>query len=179
MNINMLDAFKEVVMAIKKWSDDDKVQKVDGKGLSTNDYTDEEKDKVATMPNDLVILNGELFLAHNGSIVKNSAVTLPSGGSGTSSSVLNTSTVIDIPLDNWFEITPNALYAQYINIDLATENTKVELNPTAEQIMSLQVSETILTVENKGTGLFKVWAIGGKPLVNYSIRVSLTEVAKV
>lgn len=176
MDINILDALREVVIAIKNWTDEDKVKKVHGKDLSTNDYTNDEKNKVATIPNDLIILNGELYLAHDGILVNNSAVTLPGGEGSNLSSVLNTSTTIDILLDDWFEVIPNARYSQYVHVPLATENTKVDLNPTAEQIASLQLSETILTVENDG-GSIKIWAVGGKPICDYSMSVYLTEVA--
>ena len=178
MSMNILDALKEVVIAVKNWSDENKVQKVAGKGLSTNDYTTADKNKVDTIPNDLIVLDGSLYLAHDGVLVKNSAVTFPSGGTGSSSSnVLNVSTTIHIPVDNWFEVMPNALYSQYVAVERATENTKVDLNPTAAQIASLQLSETILTVENDGSGEVKVWAIGGKPTCDYDMSVYLTEVA--
>lgn len=178
MSVSILDALKEVVLAVKNWTDENKVQKVDGKDLSTNDYTTEEKNKVASIPNDLIVLDGSLYLAYDGVLVKNSAVTLPGDGSGSSdSSVLNISTTIHIPVDNWFEVTPGALYSQYVAVERATENTKVDLNPTAAQIASLQLSETILTVENDGSGEVKVWAIGGKPTCDYDMSVYLTEVA--
>lgn len=176
MSVSILDALKEVVIALKNWSDQNKVQKVIGKDLSTNDYTTEDKNKVANMPNDLVILNDKLYLAHNGYIINNSVVTLPGGGSG-GSSVSEISTTIFIPYTNWIEISPNELYNQYIIINDITENTKVELNPTAAQVASLQSTETTLTVENDGTGMIKVWAIGNKPTSDYSMKVCLREVA--
>ena len=45
--MNILDALRSTVEAIKTWSDENKVQKVNGKGLSTNDYTTDEKNKLA------------------------------------------------------------------------------------------------------------------------------------
>ena len=177
MSVSIFDALKEVVLAIRDWADENKVQKVDGKDLSTNDYTTEEKNKVASIPNDLIILNGDLYLAHDGEILKNSAVALPSGGDGSSSSsVSNLSTIIHIPASDWFEVTTNALYSQYVTINEVTENTKVWLNPTTAQIASLQSSETILTIEND-SGTVKVWAIGGKPTTDFDMQVTLTEVA--
>ena len=84
--INVMDALRQVTASIKTWVDDNKVAKVSGKGLSTNDYTTAEKNKVANMPNDLVILDGKLYLAQDGVTFNDSAVTLPSGGSGGGSS---------------------------------------------------------------------------------------------
>lgn len=84
--MNVLDALKQVTTSIKSWVDENKVQKVSGKGLSTNDYTTVDKNKVAAMPNDLVVLDGKLYLAQDGVVLNDSAVTLPSGGSGSGSS---------------------------------------------------------------------------------------------
>ena len=81
--MNVLDALKKSISAIKEWTDENKVQKVSGKGLSTNDYTNADKEKVSqieTIPNDLVVLDGKLYLAQDGIILDDSAVSLPSVG---------------------------------------------------------------------------------------------------
>lgn len=44
--MDIMNAFRTVTTALKEWADKNKVQKVDGKGLSTNDYTTEEKNKL-------------------------------------------------------------------------------------------------------------------------------------
>ena len=83
--MNMLEALRQVTTSIKSWVDENKVQKVMGKGLSTNDYTDADKNKVSKIdgiPNDLVVLDGKLYLAQNGVVMDESAVVLPSGGGG-------------------------------------------------------------------------------------------------
>lgn len=80
--MNIMNALKTVTMSIKEWVDANKVQKVSGKGLSTNDYTVADKNKVANMPNDLVILDGKLYLAQDGTPLMDTAVTLPEGGGG-------------------------------------------------------------------------------------------------
>ena len=80
--VKMIDALREVTSSIKEWTDNNKVQKVSGKGLSTNDYTTADKNKVAGIPNDLVVLDGKLYLAQDGIAIDDSAVTLPSGGGG-------------------------------------------------------------------------------------------------
>ena len=85
MNIDIIEALTKVTSSIKGWVDNHKVERVDGKGLSTNDYTNSDKNKLSKiddMPNDLVILDGKLYLAQDGVIIDNSAVTLPSGGGG-------------------------------------------------------------------------------------------------
>lgn len=45
--ITIMEALKQVTTSIKDWSDENKVAKIHGKGLSTNDYTTEEKEKLA------------------------------------------------------------------------------------------------------------------------------------
>lgn len=82
MNIDIMDALRRTTSSIKNWVDDNKVQKINGKGLSTNDYTNIDRQKVERMTNDLVILDGKLFLAQDGTLLTESAVTLPSGGGG-------------------------------------------------------------------------------------------------
>lgn len=84
--MNILEALKKVTESIKEWTDENKVSKVSGKGLSTNDYTTADKNKVANIANDLVVVDGKLYLAQDGVLLENSAVTLPSGGSGSGSS---------------------------------------------------------------------------------------------
>lgn len=80
--MKIMDALKHVTSSIKNWVDENKVQKVSGKGLSTNDYTTAEKNKVAKMANDLVVIDSKLYLAQDGVPLEGTAVTLPSGGSG-------------------------------------------------------------------------------------------------
>ena len=87
--MDVMSALRKTVTAIREWVDENKVQKISGKGLSTNDYTDADKSKVAkidAMPNDLVVLDNKLYLAQDGVIINDSAVTLPSGGGGGGSS---------------------------------------------------------------------------------------------
>lgn len=84
--MNVLDALRHTVEAIKVWADDTKVTKIPGKGLSTNDYTTAEQNKVKNIPNDLVVIDNRLYLAQDGVVMDESAVTLPSGGGGGSSS---------------------------------------------------------------------------------------------
>lgn len=83
--LNVMEALKRVTSSIKDWSEDklsNKVDKVTGKSLSTNDYTTVDKNKVDSMPNDLVILDGKLYLAQDGTPIDDSAVKLPEGGGG-------------------------------------------------------------------------------------------------
>lgn len=80
--MDIMKALENVTSAIKAWADENKVSKVSGKGLSTNDYTTADKNKVANIANDLVVIDSKLYLAQDGVPMEGTAVTLPSGGSG-------------------------------------------------------------------------------------------------
>lgn len=83
--MDVMNALSTVTSSIKKWVNDNKVQKEKGKGLSTNDYTNDDKKKVGqidNMPNDLVVLDGKLYLAKDGKPFEDSVVVLPEGGGG-------------------------------------------------------------------------------------------------
>lgn len=84
--MNVLEAIVSAAKQVRDWVDENKVQKISGKGLSTNDYTTIDKNKVANIANDLVILDGKLYLAQDGTPFEDSAVTLPEGGGGGGSS---------------------------------------------------------------------------------------------
>lgn len=75
---------------------------------------------------------------------------------------------------NWLG-TESPFY-QNINIPLATVNSKIDLQPTVQQIVDLQDEEVTLVTENDN-GILKVWAIGYKPSKDYEIQATITEVA--
>ena len=49
--MDILEAFRSTVVAIKAWADENKVTKVSGKGLSANDYTNADKEKLNGIEN--------------------------------------------------------------------------------------------------------------------------------
>ena len=69
-------------------------------------------------------------------------------------------------------------YSQAVNIATATATSKVDLQPTAQQIVALQNSETSLMIENNN-GAFTCYAIGSKPTQDYTMQVLIQEVAYV
>ena len=93
--MDIMSALKKVTSDIKNWTDDNKVAKVSGKGLSTNDYTTADRAKVQNIPNDLLILDGKLYLAQDGTPMDDSAVTLPSGGGGGSSATITLKNLLE------------------------------------------------------------------------------------
>lgn len=59
--------------------DENAVKKEVGKGLSTNDFTNEEKERLANAPTDITLTDNRLQLTANGKAV-GAGVTMPSGG---------------------------------------------------------------------------------------------------
>lgn len=69
-------------------------------------------------------------------------------------------------------------YSQVVEINTVTSASKIDLQPTAQQIVSLQNAETSLMVENNG-GVVTCYAIGNKPTVDYTMQVLIQEVSYV
>lgn len=86
-------------------------------------------------------------------------------------------TTITLLADSW--IGNSEPYWQSVEIAAATVNSKIDLQPTADQIISLQSSETSLMVQNNGNGTFTAYAIGNKPEVDYEIQILISEVVYV
>ena len=70
----------------------------------------------------------------------------------------------------------NNPYSQSINITGVGTNSKLDLQPTPDQIVSLQDSEISLMLTNDN-GIVTAWAIGNKPTTDYVMDVLITEVA--
>ena len=69
-------------------------------------------------------------------------------------------------------------YSQVVTINTVTTATKIDLQPTAQQIVALQNEDIALMAENNG-GVVTIYALGGKPSTDYTMQVLLTEVAYV
>ena len=96
--ISIIEAFKNVTESISEWAEEklnNKVDKVSNKGLSTNDYTTADKNKVDGMANDLVVIDSKLYLAKDGVPIEDSAVILPSGGGSGSSATITLKNLLD------------------------------------------------------------------------------------
>lgn len=86
--ISVIDALKIVTESIRAWTDENKVEIIPGKGLSTNDYATEDKNKVNNIANNLVVIDEKLYLAKDETPVS-SGVYLPSGEVDTTLSIPN------------------------------------------------------------------------------------------
>lgn len=198
--------------------DDNKVDKVYGKGLSTNDYTTTEKNKLAgiaaganktvvddalsassTNPVQNKVINtaisnlndlvgdtkvSEQIAAANIIYVGPTQPTDPNikvwintaeEGTGIVPVMPRVST-ISLPKASW---TGSASpYYQTVSVNTVTSSTKIELNPTVSQIVSLQSNDIALMAENNA-GVVTIYSFGGKPSSDMTMQVTLTEVAYV
>lgn len=67
-------------------------------------------------------------------------------------------------------------YSQVVAIPGVTASTKVDLQPSVEQLEIFHEKELTFTTENNG-GVVTVYALGDKPKSNYTIQITLTEVS--
>ena len=80
---------------------------------------------------------------------------------------------VTIYADRWIgDVSP---YSQVVDVAGATENTQVDLTPSVEQLAIFHNKDLAFVTENDG-GIVTVYAIGDKPLNDYIIQVTLTEV---
>lgn len=69
-------------------------------------------------------------------------------------------------------------WSQVVTVNGVTANSKVDLQPTALQIVALQDAEITLMLQND-EGVVTAWAIGNKPTEDYEMQVLITEVVHV
>ena len=69
-------------------------------------------------------------------------------------------------------------YSQVVNVATVTTSTKIDLQPTAQQIVLLN-NEDIALIAQNNNGTVTVYSLGGKPSTDYTMQVLLTEVAYV
>ena len=67
------------------------------------------------------------------------------------------------------------LYHQVVTIEGTTENSQVDLTPNVQQLAVFYEKDLTFVTENKN-GIVSVYAIGQKPLNDYTIQVTITEV---
>lgn len=67
-------------------------------------------------------------------------------------------------------------YSQVVNIEGTTEYSQVDITPNADQLNIFYDKDITFVTENDD-GIVTVYAIGDKPLNDYTIQVTITEVA--
>ena len=195
-----------------------KVDKVSGKELSTNDYTNEEKNKLAGIADGATqtIVDSELSSSSSNPVENkvvsaaisnldalvgdtpvseqiaaanmiyvgpdeptdaNIKVWVNTTEEGTGVvSVLPRIATITLVATNW--VGDSAPYSQIVEINTVTSASKIDLQPTVSQIVSLQNDDIALMAENTD-GVVTVYSFGGKPSADMTIQVLLTEVSYV
>jgi hypothetical protein len=69
-------------------------------------------------------------------------------------------------------------WSQVVTINGVTDNSKIDLQPTALQIVELQDNDIALIAENTN-GVVTIYALGSKPTKDYTIQALITEVVVV
>ena len=80
---------------------------------------------------------------------------------------------VDLIAENWVGDTNP--YSQIVTIDGVTEYSQVDLTPSVEQLVVFYEKDLTFVTENDD-GVVTVYAIGQKPLNDYTIQVTITEV---
>lgn len=66
-------------------------------------------------------------------------------------------------------------YSQVVELAGVTTHTKIDLQPSVDQLEIFKEKNLTFTTENNN-GVVTVYAIGDKPKSNYTIQVTMTEV---
>lgn len=85
---------------------------------------------------------------------------------------------ISLPATNWAGDSNPYFQIVTETVNGITENSKIDLQPTAIQVVELQDMDIALMVENNA-GTIIVYALGGKPTIDYEMQILITEVAVV
>ena len=94
----------------------------------------------------------------------------PVGGSGGTSAKL---TEIVLPAANWKGA--ESPYSQVVSVDGVSVNSKVDLQPSVEQLEIFHDKDIAFSTENDG-GVVTVYAIGDRPTSDYTIQATIMEV---
>lgn len=81
---------------------------------------------------------------------------------------------ITIFADKW--IGESSPYSQVVDVADVTEYSQVDLTPSVQQLAIFHQKDLAFVTENEG-GVVTVYAIGDKPTADYTIQVTMTEVA--
>ena len=82
-------------------------------------------------------------------------------------------TTISLLSENWAGT--NSPFNQTVSITGITSNSKIDLQPTPEQIVELQDADIILMISNNNS-IATAYAFGTKPTKDYEMQVLITEV---
>ena len=96
---------------------------------------------------------------------------LTGGSGGTVTKV----TDIAMPVENWCGSA--GMWSQIVEVAEASDFSKIDLQPSAEQLLILQKLEAAMTVEN-AADVITVYITGNKPKTDITIQAAITEVIR-
>lgn len=82
---------------------------------------------------------------------------------------------ITLLANGWTKASDNSYYVQTVELADVTKNTKVDLQPTPQQLISF-INDSISMFAANESGVINVYAIGGKPASDMTLQVTKTEV---
>jgi hypothetical protein len=82
-------------------------------------------------------------------------------------------TTVSLPASGW--VGTASPYKQVINIAGVTSNSKIDLNPTIDQLAIFHTKDISFVVENNNK-IITVYCLGQKPTNDYTIQATITEV---
>ena len=86
------------------------------------------------------------------------------------------SATITLLATDWVgEVSP---YSQVVNISGVTSTSKIDLQPTAAQLVELQDAEITLIAENNNR-VITIYALNNEPTKDYTMQVLITEVQSI
>ena len=84
-------------------------------------------------------------------------------------------TDIVMKVDSWYG--GAGMWSQIVEVAEASDFSKIDLQPGAEQLLILQKIEAAMTVEN-AAGVITVYITGNKPKTDITIQAAITEVIR-
>lgn len=84
-------------------------------------------------------------------------------------------TDIVMKVDSWYG--GAGMWSQIVEVAEASMFSKIDLQPSAEQLLILQRLEAAMTVEN-AAGVITVYVTGNKPKTDITIQATITEVIR-
>ena len=82
------------------------------------------------------------------------------------------STTITLTVADW--VGTASPYSQVVTVDGITAMSKIDIQPTPEQLLELQESAVTLMIVNDN-GIATAYAIGFKPTKDYTMKILITE----
>ena len=114
--------------------------------------------------------DGKVLTAAQLNHIEDALVALMNGSGNSASRIVE----VHLPSSAWDGA--DNLHYQVISVEGITEYSKVDLLPSVEQLAVFYNKDVTFVTENED-GVVTVYAIGEKPLLDYTMQAQITEVA--